>query len=156
MKSIASYRLESMLVAVLSNAPSVVAKIPFNENSATYQSCELANNYQTSTTLHEIDNLNLIVEKFFIVLDKNKLRQYLNENKIVVQVLLDAKSEILNRFGDVPVFLEIHDDKENANWSKLFMTVKNNSGSSVFETFIRKWYFAKDKNVKKLLVITED
>lgn len=115
--------------------------------------------YQSSTVLTALSNFKK-VELVYIFENEEGIKNYLNKNKELIDLLLEAHIQIECRFGDAPLYLQLHTDFENSEWTKLFLVIKNNlhndEARNKLEDLLRVWFFKKDKQVRKLLSISEE
>ncbi len=123
------------------------------------RSYKLHNTCNTSTTISVYDDLNKITLCYIMTQDE-ELKDFLIANKNLISILLEAQVQIEARFGDVPLYLELHTDFENPEWTKIFLIIKNNlSNNDALEklkNLFKTWFFFKDKSIKRLVTISEE
>jgi hypothetical protein len=149
----------------LANSMSInVSELLFDVDTRSFakniaESCALHQKYNTSITTSiydEIKAINLI----YITIQTEEINNFLLDNKFLVSSLLEAQVQIEAQFGDVPLYLELHTDFENPDWTKLFLIIKNNLPNDVamekLQYLLKNWFFLKDKKVKRFLTISEE
>ena len=117
------------------------------------------NENNTSTTLYTYNTIKL-VNIVYIIHDKESVEKFLMLNSNLAEFLLEAHIQIECRFGDVPLFLQLHTDYENSEWTKLFLIIKSNladeEASETLEDLFKKWFFKQEKRIRKLVTISEE
>jgi len=115
--------------------------------------------YNTAITLspyNDVKSIGIV----YIMIEKEAVEKFLIANKFLCETLLEAQVQIECRFGAVPLYLHLHTDYENPESIKLFLVIKNNlssdDASSMLEDLFKKWFFQKDKKIRKLLTISEE
>lgn len=158
MKNLNTYKRNSFLSAASSD------KILFRNNCILFDKNIISNynlNYEhnTAITLATYNDINAI-GVVYIMTQKESIEKFLISNKDLVAILLEAQVQIECRFGDVPLFLQLHTDYENSEWTKLFLVIKNNlpnnEATSKLENIFKNWFFQKDKKIRRLLTISEE
>jgi hypothetical protein len=123
------------------------------------ESSELYLKHNTSITTSIYNGLKAI-SSVYISMQTEEIHSFLLENKDLISTLLEAQVQIESLFGDVPLYLELHSDFENPDWTKLFLIIKNNLPNSValvqLEDLLKNWYFHKEKKIRNLLTISEE
>jgi hypothetical protein len=63
-----------------------------------------------------------ILEQLYIFSQSDEIRDYILSNEFLIPLLLDAFENIYEIFGEVPLYLELHNDPEG--WDELFIVIK--------------------------------
>lgn len=65
-----------------------------------------------------------IVKKQYLIKEENELILFLVKNDFLNNILIEAKSKVINKFGqNIELFLEVHKDYEE-NYEELFIVIK--------------------------------
>lgn len=158
MPTISTYKQHSFIYSNSNDLILLRGNCDYNSDNA---SLKPHPNYESnaSTILYAYNTIKAI-GIVYIIHEKDSVEKFLLQNNDLASLLLEAQVQIECRFGDVPLFLELHTDYENPGWTKLFLTIKSNlpndEASEMLENLYKKWFFKQQKSLRKLLTITEE
>jgi hypothetical protein len=99
------------------------------------------------------------IEEIYEFLNEEKVKDFILQNKDLIEILKEAPTHIYNIFGKVRLALELHSDPEK-NWDELFIIIK--SPYSVEKTYelgrrlFREWFVNIIETVANRLNFTEE
>jgi hypothetical protein len=117
--------------------------------------------YKNLSLPPELENTDIIkIEEMYEFSDKERVRNFILQNKDLIRILKEAPEHIYKIFGkNIKLYLELHSDPEE-NWDELFIIIKSpHSAEKAHELgrqLFREWFVKIIKRVGNRLNFSEE